>query len=182
MIEDISVLPEEIRPLSWLIGTWAGVGLVQYPTMEDSRYFQEVTFATDGRPFLMYHSRSWLIDENGERIRPTATESGYWKAQPDNVVELMLTHPTGYSEIWLGQLTVTAMDTARITGARIEMSTKGLMKTEGAKDYSGGTRLYGLVEDGQSLAMTMDMAAMGEPLQNHLAIKMSRKIPAVPTG
>ena len=56
-------LPEELIPLSWLIGRWAGVGLGHYPTIEDFRFGQEVSFITDGRPFLSYASRSWLLDE-----------------------------------------------------------------------------------------------------------------------
>jgi hypothetical protein len=43
-----SSLPEELLGLSWLIGRWAGVGLGQYPTIEDFRFGQEVSFSTDG--------------------------------------------------------------------------------------------------------------------------------------
>ena len=77
-----SELPEPVVPLSWLIGTWVGVGLGTYPTIEDFRFGQEVTFTNDGRPFLCYSSKSWILDDEGNRIRPAATEYGFWRPQP----------------------------------------------------------------------------------------------------
>ena len=53
-----SEMPEPIVPISWLLGKWVGVGLGTYPTIEDFRFGQEVTFTNDGRPFLHYESKS----------------------------------------------------------------------------------------------------------------------------
>ena len=89
------------------------VGLGQYPTIDDFRFGQEVTFTTDGRPFLYYLSRSWILDGEGNRIRPSATETGYLRPLPDNEVELLLTHPTGFAEIWFGKVTITDIQDAR---------------------------------------------------------------------
>jgi hypothetical protein len=165
-------IPEQLVPLSWLIGTWVGVGVVGYPTMDDARFGQEVTFATDGRPFLSYWSRSWLLDDAGERVRPLATEAGFWRPRPENRVELLLAHPTGYAEVWLGEVTVTGIVDATITGARVELHTDVVMRTESAKDYSGGTRLYGLVDG--DLLYRYDMAAVGQPLTAHLSATLKR--------
>ena len=88
-----SELPEELLPLSWLLGTWVGVGTGQYPGIEDFRFGQEISFATDGRPFMAYISRSWLLDDEGERVKPLATETGFWRPRPENKVELTLAHP-----------------------------------------------------------------------------------------
>jgi len=162
--------PEPVVPIAWLLGRWAGVGTGQYPGIEDFRFGQEVVFGCDGRPFLTYHSRAWLLDDDGNQVRPLATESGYWRPQPENGVEVVLSHPTGYSEVWLGRVTVTEISGPIITGARIEMSTDAVMRTESAKEYSGGQRLYGLVEG--DLLWTFDMAAVGEPLTNHLAARL----------
>ena len=86
-------------------GSASGVG--GYPTIDDFHFGQEVTFSTDGRPFLSYWSRTWLLDEQGNRIKPLATETGFWRPQPDNQVEVVLAHPTGYAEVWVGDITVT---------------------------------------------------------------------------
>jgi hypothetical protein len=163
-------LPQQLLPLSWLLGTWAGVGVGGYPTIESFQFGQEVSFRTDGRPFLSYSSRAWLLDDDGNQVRPLAQESGYWRPQPDNGVELVLAHPTGYAEVWVGQVTVTGIENAVITGARAELHTDVVARTASAKDYSAGQRLYGLV-DGE-LLWAYDMAAVGEPLTSHLSARL----------
>lgn len=164
-------VPEALRPLSWLIGRWVGVGTGQYPTIEDFRFGQEVSFSTDGRPFLSYASRSWLLDDDGNRVRPLATETGFWRPRPHNQIEATLAHPTGYAEVWYGHLEVTGIENAVITGARAELRTDVVARTDSAKVYEQGHRLYGLVEG--RLLWTFDMAAVGEPLTNHLAATLT---------
>ena len=164
-------VPEALRPLSWLIGRWVGVGTGQYPTIEDFRFGQEASFSTDGRPFLSYWSRTWLLDDDGSRVRPLATEAGFWRPRPDNEFEVTLAHPTGYAELWLGRQEVTGIQDATITGARAELRTDAVTRSPSAKEYSQGHRLYGLVEG--RLLWTFDMAAVGQPLVNHLAGTLS---------
>ncbi len=163
-------VPEALRPLSWLIGTWVGVGEGRYPTVEPFVFAQEAVFATDGRPFLSYLSRTWLLDDDGDRVRPLGTESGFWRPRPDNGIEVLLAHPTGYSEVWVGSLEVTGIVDARITGARAVLRTDVVARTDSAKEYAGGERMYGLVDG--NLLWTFDMAAVGQPMSNHLAIKL----------
>ena len=61
---------------------------------------------------------------------------------------------------------------AVITGARVELRTDVVTRTPSAKDYSQGHRLYGLVDT--RLLWTFDMAAVGQPLVNHLAATLTR--------
>jgi hypothetical protein len=163
-------LPVELAHLSWLIGRWGGIGEGGYPTVEPFRYEQVVEFACDGRPFLEYRSVSWILDEDNNRTRRAATESGYWRPRPDNGVEVLLAHPTGFVEVWLGRVQVTGIHNARVIGARIELTTDAVVRTESAKEVTAGHRLYGLV-DGRLLS-TYDMAAVEQPMANHLAISM----------
>ena len=166
----ISELPEELIPVSWLIGRWAGVGLGQYPTIEDFRFGQEVSFVTDGRPFLSYASRSWLLDDEGEKVRPLATESGFLRPRPEGVLEFTLAHPTGYAELWLGDVEVLGIEDAAITSARATLRTDVVTAAPSAKPYSAGERLYGLVSG--ELLWTFDMAAMEQPMTNHLSARL----------
>lgn len=170
--EGSPVVADEVKPLAWLLGRWTGVGTGQYPTIEDFRFGQEVGFSTDGRPFLTYWSRSWLLDDDGNQVRPLATETGFWRPRPNNHIEMQLVHPTGYAEIWYGTLTVTGMENATITGARVDMRTDMVARTESAKEYVDGHRLYGLVEG--RLLWTFDMAAVGQSITNHLAATLNR--------
>lgn len=165
-------LPAELEPLSWLIGTWVGVGTGTYPGIEDFRFGQEVMFTTDGRPFLQYWSRSWILDDAGNRVRPGATESGFWRPRPGNEVEVLLSHATGYVEVYLGDVQITSLEDSRITGARAELRSDVVARTPSAKEYSAGHRLYGLVAG--KLGWAFDMAAMGQPMGNHLAAQLTR--------
>lgn len=158
-----------LEPLAFLVGTWRGLGVVGYPTIEGSRYEQEVVFAHDGRPFLSYASRSWLLDDEGRRTRPSASEVGWWRpgAAPRSV-EVMLAHHTGIVEVYVGE----------VVFSRVELATDVVARTATAKPVTALHRLYGLVgsEDGRDrdLAYAVDMAAVGQPLQSHLSARLSR--------
>jgi len=165
-------LPGELLPWAWLIGRWVGVGTGQYPTIEDFRFGQEMVFGTDGRPFLTYASRSWLLDEDGQQVRPTGAESGFWRPRPDNHVEVVLAHPGGFAEIWHGAQTVSEIHDAQVIGAQVKLVADVVARTVTAKRVDGGERLYGLVDG--DLLWTYDMAAVGQPLSNHLAARLRR--------
>jgi hypothetical protein len=155
-------LPAELVPVAWLLGTWRGVGVGGYPTIEEFRFSQEVTFGEVGKPYLHYLSRSWLLDDEGNEVHPLAQETGYWRPQPDGSVEVLLAHPTGFVEIWLGT----------VEPAKIELQTDVVARTDSAKAYVAGHRLYGLV-DGK-LLWAYDMAAVDQPLQPHLSATLQR--------
>ncbi len=55
---DAPALHARLEPLAFLVGTWRGLGVVGYPTIEERRYEQEIVFAHDGRPLLEYRSRT----------------------------------------------------------------------------------------------------------------------------
>jgi hypothetical protein len=170
-----SGLPAELLPLSWLVGRWVGVGVGGYPGTDDFHFGQEVELATDGRPFLSYRSRSWLLDDEGAEVRPLATEMGFWRPRPDNEVELLLAHPTGYAEVYLGTVTVTGIEDAVITGARAELRTDVVARTASSKEYAAGERLYGLV--GGDLLWRYDMEATGHPMTAHLSATLRKAGP-----
>ena len=89
-------------------------------------------------------------------------ETGFWRPQPDGELEVVLAHPTGIAEIYLGQ----------ITGTKIEMSTDVVVRTDTAKEVTAGHRLYGLI--GADLGWAYDMAAVGQPLQPHVSAQLKR--------
>jgi hypothetical protein len=186
-IELSSDLPTPLIPLAWLIGKWAGAGVIGYPTIEEARFGQEIEFSHDGRPFLSYRSQTWLLDDDGNQVRPLATETGFWRPVATAVghadetsgddqdgdqdstassagteLEVLLAHPTGFVEIYLGT----------VSGPRIDLATDLVARTATAKEYTAASRLYGLVES--DLLWAMDMAAMGQPLQSHASARLKR--------
>lgn len=163
MIEVPDDLHPDCLPLAWLLGRWQGAGVGDYPTIEGFRFGQEVEFRHDARAFLAYESRSWLLDDDGALVRQAARETGWWRPQKGGrEVEVLLTHPTGFVEIYTGT----------VEAAKIELVTGGVLRTETAKDYRAGRRLYGLV--GSRLMWAYDMAAMGHELQPHLSAELIR--------
>ena len=157
----------DLAHLSWLIGQWAGDGFIDYPSMDGKVSFrQELTISHDGRPFLLHHSRTWETDAEGNDVRPRAMEVGFWRPRPGNEAELLLAHPTGFIEMWVGKVEVTGIVDARITGARVIMGADAIVRAESAKEVTAGQRMYGLVEGG--LAWVYDMAAMGHGMTSHI--------------
>ena len=152
----------DLAPLAFLLGRWEGAGVGGYPTIESFQFGQEIIFGHNGKPFLSYVSRTWLLDADGKPGRPLATETGFWRPQADDRLEVMLAHPTGIVEIYLGE----------VTGTKIEMATDLVASTESAKEVRAGHRLYGLV--GADLAYAFDMAAVGQPLQPHISAQLKR--------
>jgi len=58
------------------VGMWRGRGRGGYPTLEaDFDYAQEIKISHDGRPFLFYESRAWVIDVEGNPIKPSNRET-----------------------------------------------------------------------------------------------------------
>ena len=91
-----SDLHPDLMPIAFLLGHWHGNGHGDYPTIEAFQFRQEVGFTHDGRPFLHYLSRTWLLDDDGNDVRPLALETGFFRPQPEGAIEVLLTHPTGY--------------------------------------------------------------------------------------
>ena len=152
----------DLAPLRFLLGRWEGVGVGGYPTIESFQFGQELSFGHNGKPYLIYVSRTWLLDAEGRPVRPLAREAGFWRPQPENGVEVVLAHPTGITEIYLGE----------VSGTKIELATDLVARTSSAKEVSAGRRLYGMA--GEDLAYAFDMAAVGQPLQPHLSAQLKR--------
>ncbi|CAB5061447.1 MAG: DUF1794 domain-containing protein [Actinobacteria bacterium] len=156
-------LHPDLMPLAWLVGTWRGKGRGEYPNVPGFQYAQEVSFNHDGRPFLNYFSRSWIIDENDEIVRPAASEVGFWRIKENNVLEVILAHNTGIAEGWVGL----------VQGAKIQLAMDQGYSAPSAKIVTAGSRLYGLVEG--ELFISYDMAAQGQTLQAHLWSSLERQ-------
>ncbi|MET0725479.1 MAG: FABP family protein [Leifsonia sp.] len=193
-------LPAELVPLSWLLGVWEGSGVIDYAIGDESvtrEFGQRVSFSHDGLPHLNYTSYSWLFpSEEGGEPTPLVTETGYWRlsrplgdadagpamlpgigdrpfSDPLAVetlrnaaggfdIEVNLVHPGGVAELYLGQ----------VKGPRIDLATDAVMRTQGAKDYSAATRLYGLVDS--HLLWAWDIAALGQDLRTHSSGRLAK--------
>lgn len=149
-----------------LIGVWRGTGVVEYPTLDGGPrpFGQQLVFAHDGRPFVTYEARSWLLDDEGGVVRLAAREVGFWRPQESGEIEVLISHNTGVQEIFYGR----ALDLRSW-----EIKTDAVVRTASAKDVQASHRLYGLVEGGD-LAYVDERAMEGQPLQPHLSARLNR--------
>lgn len=159
---DVPELHPDLEPIAFLVGRWEGAGVGGYPTIESFNFGQEIVFGHNGKPFLSYTSRTWLLDEAGNKVRPLGTETGFWRQLPNRQLEVCLSHPTGIVEIYVGEVVFN----------KIELVSDVLARTETAKEVNGLKRLYGLVEG--DLAYAIDMAAVGQPLTAHLSARLHK--------
>ena len=158
-------MSEALLALLPLVGRWRGTGVgVVARTGAQFRYGQQMAITHDGRPFLVYEARSWLLDEEGGLLRQAWRESGFWRpgAGPDDV-ELVLASNTGQALVFAGA----AGD------QRWELQTVSAEHAPTAKDVDGERRLYA-VTDGQ-LVYATELAPAGEPFAPHLNAALERQ-------
>ncbi len=147
-----------------LVGVWRGAGEVVYPTIDGPFHFgQQLVFSHDGRPFLHFEARAWLLDADGEVIRPAARESGWWRPRPDDTLEVLTTHATGLVELYYGR---------PLSQTSWEIATDAVVRSASAKEVTGAKRLYGIVEG--DLAYVEERAMVGQPLQPHVSARLQR--------
>ncbi|MEV1330231.1 FABP family protein [Micromonospora costi] len=149
------------------IGVWRGRGRGGYPTIEDFDFAQEIRISHDGRPFLFYESRAWILDEQSRPVRPAGREVGWWRPVFDgdratDELEVTLMTPTGVMELYLG----------RRSGTQVELVTDAVVRTATAKEVTAGHRLFGIVEG--ALLYAQEMAAVGQGLNPHLSARLIR--------
>ena len=152
------VLHPDCAPIAALLGTWAGEGRGEYPTIPSFAYGEEVRFWHVGKPFLAYTQKTWALDDG----RPLHAEAGYWRPKPDGRIEIVLAHPTGVAEIQEGT----------VAGGVVDVRSSVVAKTATAKDVTALARVFRI--DGDTLSYDVQMAAVGLPLTHHLSATLKR--------
>lgn len=159
-------LHDDLLAVLPLVGRWqgAGTGLVA-STGAEFRYGQQVDFVHDGRPFLAYSSRAWLVDAEGTVIRLAWRESGFWRpgAGADaDAVEVVIASNTGQSLVFAG-----------VAGDLTwELTTTSAVPAPSARVVDAERRLYAIVDG--DLVYASDLAPAGRPLAPHLNARLRR--------
>jgi hypothetical protein len=163
-------MPPDLHPdleaLAPLLGTWAGQGSGKYPTIQPFEYFEEVVFSHVGKPFLAYAQKTKAVTDG----KPLHAETGYLRVPRPGQVELVLAHPSGITEIEVGTYSVTG-DLIEVEMSTSPIGDVGLSPS--AKEVSALGRSLRI--DGDELSYSVQMGAVGQPLQVHLAAVLHRE-------
>jgi hypothetical protein len=146
-----------IEPLAFLLGTWRGEGVGEYPTIETFPYLETVTFDHVGKPYLSYVQRTTREDGS-----PAHGELGFWRLPGPSTVELVAIHPFGATEMAVGSL----------SGSTIDLQSQSVVPTPAAKTVTAIERT--ITVDGDVLRYTVRMAAVGLPMTHHLSAELRR--------
>jgi hypothetical protein len=156
-------LHDALAPLRGLLGTFAGEGAGEYPTIDPFTYREQVTFGHVGKPFLAYAQRT----SHPGTGTPMHAETGYLRPVPDGGVELVLAHPTGIAEVEEGRYQL------RDDGTLVlDLATTTVGATATAKDVRALRRRITLA--GDTLTYELAMAHADTPLTHHLAAVLHR--------
>ncbi|WP_267242756.1 FABP family protein [Streptomyces sp. PR69] len=166
MIEIPSDLNPNLVPLAFLLGTWEGAGVSDFPGAEKCNFGQSVTFSHDGRDFIEYVSRTWVLDSEGKKVRPLESESGYWRVDAARKVEVVMIRDQGVVEVWYGELAEKK--------PQIDLATDAVARTAASGPYSGGKRLYGYVNG--DLMWVGEKATPEVPLRPYMSAQLKKVV------
>lgn len=133
----------ELLSVAWLIGHWEGTGNGRRPAGEDYEFSVSADFTENGGNYLHYIMQIFTTDEEGRPLLSLGMETGFWRPKADGEIELVLVHPEGIAEVYVG----------RAEGPKIELRTDVVARTVTADiPTTGGHRLYGNVESDMMFA------------------------------
>ena len=153
-----SELHEDLAELAFLLGAWSGTGEGVWPPGEPFDYAEDVTFEFVGDPFLLYSQRSWSLDDGS----PIHLERGFLRPAGSGVVELVLAHPIGVTEVAVGT----------VGDGVVELSSIAVSLTPTASPV---TELRRRIEArGDELSFELHMAMEDVELLSHVRSRLAR--------
>ncbi|GAA4807349.1 FABP family protein [Tomitella cavernea] len=165
-MSDENAARDLLGPLAGFAGRWVGGGEGHYPTIDDFTYEEEIEFSGDGRPFLTYLSRTWAPG----RSRPMHTETGFLRNVGGGEAELLVTQPTGFTELHRGA--VEPDDAAQGGSVVFAPEQLHIARSPGAKPVHCVRRRFTV--DGDGLSYELWMAHADTPMTHHLSAVLRR--------
>ncbi|MCL2783977.1 MAG: FABP family protein [Propionibacteriaceae bacterium] len=163
MFEIDSSMDPVLLGVAWMIGHWEGTGHGASEDGENYTYSATIDFAENGGNYLHYIMQLFETDDKGRPTKSLGMETGFWRPQADGQIEVVIVHPQGIAEVYVG----------KIEGAKIELTTDLVARTLTAEvPVTGGHRLYGNVES--DLMFTYDRGTADQDLQPLLWARLAR--------
>ncbi|MEN9692482.1 MAG: hypothetical protein RLZZ330_126 [Actinomycetota bacterium] len=147
MSEEVQLLAgvhPEIAHLSWMVGTWSGVGYNEPFGKEHKKFEELIEFTSDGKtPTIQFRTKSWWLNEDDSRGELFREEHGIWIGGAANAVRLELEASEDH-KLWSGTTVVSGIQNAVITGAHTILQAVDISS---AILPTAGSRTYGLVNE-----------------------------------
>ena len=150
------------------VGLWRGRGQGGFPADDDYDFAQEIRISHDGRPFLRFESRSWLLADDSKPAGEWSVESGFWRpvlasGRATDAMEATMIDPEGVAELYLGKT---------IGTTRLEMEADAVAHTPSGLQVTGGHRLFGIVDG--ALLYAHEMAVGDSGMRPHMSARLLR--------
>jgi hypothetical protein len=151
-------LHEDLRQLSFLLGTWRGEGAGVWPESDPFTYGEEVVYEHVGDAFLLYSQRSWSLSDE----EPIHFERGFLRPAGLGRVDLVLAHPIGVAEVAEGT----------VSGGVVEVASTSVALATAASPV---TELRRRIEaTGDAMTYELSMATREVPLAFHVRSRLIR--------
>ncbi|HZN43484.1 MAG TPA: FABP family protein [Actinomycetota bacterium] len=148
----------DLDAVAFLLGTWRGEGIGEYPGVEPFGFTEELTFEHVGDAFLLVTESAWTPD--GE---PLHFERGTLRTLGDGRVDLTLAHPIGVAEVSEGT----------IDGTSIALCSTAVVRTSTGSPVTEIERRYDIA-DGR-LTYDVAMATEGVDKTFHVRAALTRE-------
>ena len=164
MFEIDSRINPELLGVAWMLGHWEGTGNSDDLGGPDRQFAVSVDFAENGGNYLHYIMQAFEVDQEGRPTQSLGMETGFWRPKPNGEIEVVIVHPEGIAEVYVG----------KIEGAKIELTTDLVARTlTSEKTATGGHRLYGNVES--ELMFTYDRGTTEHELRPYIWARLTRE-------
>ena len=151
-------LHPELKPIEFLVGSWHGNGAGSYPGSQPFEYEEDLSFTHTGGPLLVYSMRT-RHPGSGSALH---SELGFLKCTSGGEIHAVIAHATGHVEVSRGSVEAGSVDFASTS-----------IGSWGDADQVVSLKRH-LTVSGDLLNDSLQMQAMGEQLQAHVAAELRR--------
>lgn len=163
MFEIDDKLDTNLLGVAWMIGHWEGTGHGEFAGEREHAFGVNIDFTENGGNYLHYIMQLFEVDDQGSPIHSLGVETGFFRPKPTGDIEVVIVHPHGVAEVYVG----------KIEGAKIELTTDVVARTTTSEvEVTGGHRLFGNVES--DLMFSYDRGTTSTDLHPHLWGRLKR--------
>ncbi|MGQ4517488.1 FABP family protein [Dermabacteraceae bacterium CCM 9520] len=157
--QTLQIKPSDSKTLAWQMRTWV---LDVPPPAPPTAAFVEGAEEEPETPQEGEIERRLLTEESGYWRVTGPVREGETEAQSPHKVELLIAHPEGYCDVYLGE----------VRGPRIHLATDFVARTETGTGPAAAMRMFGLVRG--NLMWAYDTSRDDKPLSSYMSVELGR--------